>query len=239
MKKHLLDISKVKKAHNKLRNLYNKIPETIGCMENLDKCKSFCCNIQTPQVLYVEFLYTWNDILANWSLQDILDLIKSAVRCYLSNNTIKGCIFRNKDTGLCMQHKTRCFNCYCYGITPKEEFDLRLEKFKKIYEDKNVVFHDQCSLVKTKNGEEVTSEDLDGWWDDLVKIEHSIGIEKNLINDGPDGSYRTYHDHLVLHLLPDVVINQMTIIKMSIDESGKEACVQSLINCLANKIEII
>ena len=177
MKKYTHDAPKLKGAHRKLRALYKKIPETTGCMENLDTCKSWCCSTQSPQVLYVEFLYVWKDIIKYWTIPDILDLIESAVRSYLNNNPVKGCIFHNKDTGLCMQHKTRCFNCYIYGITPKEEFTKRFNKFKEMYKDRpDVILHDQCPLVSANK--KVTQKDIDKWWNELVNIENSIGIKK-------------------------------------------------------------
>ena len=42
----------VEPAFSKLCNLYAKIPDTEGCMENLDTCGGWCCKLQSPQVLY-------------------------------------------------------------------------------------------------------------------------------------------------------------------------------------------
>jgi len=239
MKKYSHNAPKLKGAHRKLRVLYKKIPSTTGCMDNLDTCKSWCCSCQSPQVLYVEFLHTWKDVLKYWALPDILDLIEHAINAYLNNNPVKGCIFHNKETGLCTQHKTRCFNCYIYGITPKDKFTERFNRFKEMYKDRpDVILHDQCPLVEAKK--KVTQKDIDKWWNELVDIEKSIGIKKKNINDKDDGSYRSYHDHLLLYLFPDVVLNQMTIVKGTItDPKSKEACVRSLMDCLKGNIETL
>ena len=87
----------LKKSLFALQNLYRKIPDTTGCMENLGTCKGWCCRVQNPQVLYVEFLNTWESMMTNWSLEDILATVEDAVLNYISTETTKGCIFFDKE----------------------------------------------------------------------------------------------------------------------------------------------
>ena len=205
---------KVVKSFSKLENLYKQIPETKGCLENLEDCKGWCCNLQTPQLLYVEFLNIWKEVLNDKDL--VLESIERSLINYVQGFTTKGCVFFNQKTKLCNCHKKRPYNCYIYGITPKEEFQPRYERMKEMYKDKiDAVIKDQCPLVSTINEEKVSVEDTDKWWQELVKIEKSIGIPENLINDDIGGSYRTPHDHLLLYIMPDSILQQLQCIRMS------------------------
>jgi len=228
---------KVQKAFSKLSNLYNKIPETEGCLENINKengCESSCCLLQTPQLLYIEFLYLWNAIRKNISNKIICELIEKSMKNSVIGETTKGCIFFNKTNKKCDVHKWRCYNCRLYGITPEEEFKPRYEKMKKIY--KNVVgavIKEQCSLITTINKKKVTVKDTDRWWSELVDIEHSIGIPENKINDDvKGGSYRTPHDHLLLYLMPENILGGLSGIRLYDNKEDKRREVEKLINII-------
>lgn len=204
-----------KEVYNDLRKLYSSIPDTKGCMENIGKCKGWCCSFQNPQVLYVEFSHVWNHILQCWHIDEIADLLEKAIRLYVSDIPTKGCIFWNCETKMCRIHDLRPFNCYIYGITPQEEFTPRYERLKQEYKDDPcATVRDQCNLVSAKNGEEVTTEDTDRWWKDLVELESSIGVDRSDINDGMEGSYRTYHDHMLIRLMPEDIFEKLQSIRL-------------------------
>jgi hypothetical protein len=216
MSKILQDPKNLDKAFLRLQKVYADMPETTGCMENLAECKSWCCSTQTPQVMYSEFLHSWQEILKYWTLDQILSLIEEAVRCYVSKSPVKGCIFADRKSHICKQHKTRCFNCRMYGIVPKEEFNPRYEKLKEMYKDNiEVAIRDQCNIVSVVGGGKVRTEMVDKWWSEIIDIEKLIGVDEKKISDGVDGSYRTYHDHLLLYLFPDQVLYAMTQIRLS------------------------
>ena len=229
----------LKKSLFALQNLYRKIPDTTGCMENLGTCKGWCCRVQNPQVLYVEFLNTWESMMTNWSLEDILATVEDAVLNYISTETTKGCIFFDKEKCICKQHDTRCFNCRIYAITPKEEFEPRYLAMKEALKNKpNVILHNQCDLVSTVNGIPLNVGQTDLWWQRITNIEHQIGIEKANINDGQSGSYRTYHDHILLYLLPDDILLLLTNLKVSVVRTeDRRECVKSFMKCLGGMIE--
>ena len=109
------DSKKIKDSIVSLNILYNKIPKTKGCLENIVKengCKAWCCHSQNPQVLYVEFLNTWNTVIKTWNDERLESLIEKCLRKYLFPDNDKGCIFIDPDTHKCVQHESRPFNCF-------------------------------------------------------------------------------------------------------------------------------
>lgn len=209
MKKISLDNKNLQKNFKKLKKFYKKLPETKGCMENINKkdgCGGWCCKFQCPPFLYVEFLHAWNHIVNTWSTNDILDLIEKCLKTHLSMDITKGCVLWNEDTKLCRCHTVRPFNCYIYGITPDHEIKPRIEKMRELYgKYPDVVIRDQCDLVETVNGEKVKS--TDDWWREICFIEENIGIPLNKIKNSQDGSYLLFHDHLILYLCSDKALS--------------------------------
>lgn len=121
-------------------------------------------------------------------------------------------------------------NCRIYGITPYEEFHPRylrmVEKYKGVV---GAVIKDQCDLVKPDKP--VNEKDTDNWWNKLVDIEHFIGIQKNLINDGDGGSYRMPHDHIIYYFLSDDILEGLQHIRLSdlTDEQKRKAADEYLV----------
>ncbi len=211
------DSDKQKKACPKLHNLYNEIPDTEGCMDNIEKedgCKGWCCLCQSPQLLYSEFLNLWHSVIKNWEFDDICDVIERSLKNYVMGTTTKGCVFFNDDTKMCKVHSKRPYNCRIYGITPEEEFAPRLARMRDTYKDVvDAVIKDQCHLIKTAGDKEVTVEDTNRWWEKLTEIEKGIGIPKENVNDDMGGSYRTPHDHVLLYMLPDAIMQKLQEIR--------------------------
>lgn len=228
----------LRKGLSSLQSLYSKIPETTGCIENIDSCRGWCCKVQSPQVLYVEFLNTWDTIMRTWDLENVLEVVEDSVMCYISTETTKGCVFFDQEKHTCKQHKTRCFNCRIYGITPKEEFEPRYLAMKEILRKyPNAILHNQCDLVSTKDGTPIDVGQTDIWWKKLTNAENFIGIERDRINDGKSGSYRTYHDHILLYLLPNDILHMLTNLKTSeIRPEDRRECVKSFMQCLKGMI---
>ena len=226
---------KLEKAHTKLSVLYRQIPETEGCMKWLNKtkeeggCGAWCCKIQNPQVLSVEFFNSWKHVLENWEGDKIADLIEAAMRNYLTSRVTKGCIFHDKEDGTCMQHQQRPYNCRIYGITPEEEFKPRYERLKVLYQDDlNVIIRDQCDKVSTVDKVEVTTKMSDKWWVEACEIEESIGVKKEDIHDREGGTYLTFHDHLLLHVVPNNLMAQLTHMKLHGNDFEKDLAIKGL-----------
>lgn len=230
---------KLIKAYSKLHNFYNTIPDTTGCMENIGTfssgCKAWCCRIQTPQFLYSEFLLLWNFVSRNWEDDEICDLFERCMLNAINPIPSKGCVFFDDDLCICKAHKVRPYNCRIYGITPNEEFEPRYEKLKKEYDSiLGAVIKPQCGLVSTVDDKEITKKDIDDWWEELVEIERSIGIPKDMITDAMGGSYRTPHDHVLLYNMPENVLNALSGIKQYTDEFDKKKAIKELIQVIKN-----
>ena len=230
---------KLIKAFSKLHNFYNVIPETKGCMENISTkgvgCKGWCCKIQTPQLLYSEFLLLWNFISKNWSNDEVCDLFEKCMLNAVNPIPSKGCVFFDKDTCMCNVHKVRSYNCRIYGITPKEDFEPRYLRIKEEYKSiLGAVIKPQCDLVSTVDGGEVTKEDVDNWWERAVKIEREMGIPKDMVTDKMGGSYRTCHDHVLLYNMPENVLNALAGIKEYEDKMDQEQAIKELIGVIRN-----
>lgn len=236
------DSDKVKKACPSLHNLYNKIPDTEGCMANIEKengCKGWCCQCQSPQLLYSEFLNLWHSVMRDWEVEDICNVIEKSLDNYIKGTTTKGCVFFDGDTKMCRVHKKRPYNCRIYGITPDEEFAPRLARMKDAYKDiPDAVIKDQCHLIKTVGDKEVTTENTDGWWNDLAEIERSIGIPKDNVNDDMGGSYRTPHDHVLLYMLPDEIMQKLQGIRFIDNYEEKMGIVKQYMNAVRRSMGV-
>jgi len=224
--------------------VYRELPDTQGCMEHINKrteqggCGGWCCRLQNPHVLFVEFLNTWEYILKKWEWQSIHDLIERAIRNYLSQSVIKGCIFWDQNTKLCGCHTVRPYNCRIYGIVPEEEIKPRIEQLRVLYQDPNGHFiKDQCSLVSTVDGKPVTTSMTNNWWKKMTEAEESIGIKKRDIHaENSSGSYMTYHDHLLIHILPDFVMKQLQILRVHGNMEEKETAIRGIMEGFKSRL---
>jgi len=226
------DKHKLENAQKSLEYLYKKIPDTKGCMEYISKpaskggCGAWCCKLQNPQVLYSEFLLTWNHITHNWSDEKIGELIRRSLENYMQDSYVKGCVFWSRETKLCGQHETRPFNCRIYGITPEEEWKPRYERLKVIYPDTKP----QCGLVSTTDGSEFTKKKSDAIWREVKQVEQMIGIRPELITDDFGGSYRTYHDHILLHIFGESGLEFLTEVNLNSSDEEKAGHIEHLMN---------
>lgn len=217
--------------------IYGKIPETKGCMENLAKgqegCKAWCCETQQPQVLYVEFLNSWNTVKKSWKDDEFIALVERSLRAYLFEENRKTCVFWNKETHLCTQHETRPFSCRMYGIIPEEEFRPRYERLKVIYPDTRY----QCGLVSTANGSTVTKADSDAWWKLVKGAERSIGIKEAKIHDDFGGSYRTYYEHILVESMGEEGMMMLSAMRAHGSAEEKEATITRVVTSLRSFID--
>ncbi len=230
---------KLIKAFSNLNNFYNKIHDPNMCKKHINtdgpSCKAWCCRLQTPQLLYSEFLLLWNFVSKNWDDDEVCDLFEKCMSNAVDPLPSKGCVFFDDNTCMCKIHKVRPYNCRIYGITPNEEFEPRYQRLKEEYKSiSGAVIKPQCSLVSPVDDVEVTKEETDAWWDKLVEIEKSIGIPKDMITDVIGGSYRTPHDHVLLYNMPENVLNALSGIKRYTDEFDKKIAIKELVQVVRN-----
>lgn len=195
--------------------LYESMPETEGC----EKCReingdnfAWCCSSQSPSLYYIEFLKIW-EIVQNWSKPNKAELVVRVIKNYLDNSVNKGCVFFNNK---CLCYEARPLICRFYGIIPSESWS---ERWKKLEERDGEKFeaHPQCDLVKTVSGKPITPEDENKWFEHSRKCEQRIGVPLSVIamHDNPGGSYRSFHDHILLEMFPPDALDMLTKAKLS------------------------
>lgn len=199
--------------------LYDEMPKTSGC----EKCSEingkdqehWCCKSQTPSMYYVEFLKVYKE-LSTWSLQRRQEVLFRAVANYLSNETNKGCIFYENG---CTVYLTRPLNCRVYGVVPKENWNKRWEALKAL-QGEDFDSKPQCTLVSSEK--EISPQMEDKWFEHTKKCEQRIGVPEFVINkhDEASGSYRNFHDHLLLEMLPEGTLSVLTEVKICNPDKG-------------------
>jgi Fe-S-cluster containining protein len=231
----------VNKNISRLNNLYKKIPNTNGCLESICKeengCGGWCCRYQSPQLLYIEFLNIWKWVIKNLKIEDVLFIIELSLKNYIKGVASKGCVFFDETTCKCIVHQKRPYACRLYGITPDEEFNPRYKKMKEEYKnDIKVVIRPQCDKVNTCNYEKISTEDTNEWSSDLIKIEKAIGIKKEDINDNLGGSYRTPHDHVLLYIMSDEILQKLQKIRLYANDTEKKIAIEQYLFWIKKKI---
>jgi Fe-S-cluster containining protein len=230
--------SELTTAFEALQDAYSSIPSTKGCLDNINKeggCNAWCCKIQTPQFLYSEFLLAWKHISDNWDDKEICDLFERCMLNAVDKIPSKGCVFFDEKTCMCKIHDQRAYNCRIYGITPDEEFNPRYEKLEKEYRSiVGAVIKPQCDLISTSDEKELTTDDTDRYWKEVVNVEKMIGIPEEMVTDAMGGSYRTPHDHVLLYNMPENVLNALAGIKEYNDEFDKKRMVREIVQVFKN-----
>jgi len=228
----------VVKSFKQLKNVYKIIPETKGCIENISKekgCGGWCCKIQSPQFLYIEFLHIWQFIKENWSGDEICDIIHKSMLNVIKGDTTKGCVFFDNETKKCKIHEVRGYACRLYGITPEKEFKVRYERMKELYKSvPGAVVKEQCNLIKTIDDKKVTVFNTSRWWSQLIQIEKKIGIKEEDISDKQGGSYRMPHDHILLFTMPENILSALAGISLYDNANDKIVAVSDLMGLIKN-----
>lgn len=196
-----------------LKILYDDMPQTLGC-ENCEKhnsIKDWCCLFQNPGMYYVEFLNVYQDIQHNWSKQKRKDLFLRAVKNFLSNSLSKGCIFYDEG---CLVYERRPFACKMYGIIPKGNWDKRWKRLEERQGDKFEA-RPQCELVSPDKPVSVENEDK--WFSHIANCEKRIGVPLDIISlhDLAGGSYRTFHDHLLVMIFDPKLLEMLSTYRLS------------------------
>lgn len=230
--------NKFKEAKKKLNALRKKIPETVGCEVHSPPgkeggCESWCCRKQSPSAMFSEFLDTWTEVERTWTQREISEIMLKAVERYLFPDSHAGCIFHDGDSNRCRIHRSRSLNCHFYGQIPEDCFETRRQRLTVLYPDKE--HPSQCNLVKTK-GPRPTADDINAWFKELTFIEEDF-LGKGMGTDADGGSYRHYHDHVLLHLCDEEILGQLTSLRVSGSESEKKRYMKRLSNLMKMQSE--
>jgi len=227
--------------HSLLKGVYLSIPETTGCLDNIltgKKCGAWCCTLNNPQLLKCEFLNVWSHVKSNWTYAEIVSLVERALKTYFSDFFNKRCIFFDTAKKTCMIHNHRPLSCRLYGITPEEEYKSKAEKLRKLTENRLMArVTDQCPLVSTVNNEEITTPMTDSWWGKLCDIEVQSGVERSSITDDVGGTYRTYHDHILIHFFSNDMFEKLSAFKFYATPEEKSSFIESHIKRMNGSIK--
>jgi len=196
-----------------LNILYDGMPETSGC----EKCEEvnqenayWCCLKQSPSMYYVEFLEVWDE-MRTWSKQDKGYIIVRAIKNYLTDDKQKGCIFYDDK---CLVYKKRPYQCRIYGVIPEENWNKRWETLKS-REGESFSSLPQCNLVTSEKP--ISAKQDDKWFQHTQDTERKLGLSELTIraHDSENGSYHTFHDHLLLELFPPETLSVLTKVKLT------------------------
>lgn len=200
-----------------LKIIYEEMPETTGCeqcpLKNADNVH-WCCREQSPSMYYVEFLYVWEQVQM-WSKRRKMDVILSAIRNYLRNRSEKGCIFFRDDK--CTIYERRPFACRLYGITSPESWQKRWDSLKE-QQKEDFKAKPQCNLVSCVGLDtSYLSEEKENHYFGFVRaLERRIGINAKIValHDHPLGTYRTFHDHILLEMFGEDFMTMLTAARL-------------------------
>jgi hypothetical protein len=209
-------LDKFREAEFKINVVYDSLPKTIGCKKNIadveNSCGAWCCEEQNPSVWFCEFLNTLSSFMFKMDPVDFSKLIELCLKKYLLIDRSRGCVFWDSDTKLCKQHESRPINCYFYGVIPKEEFEPRYKRLKVLNND----IKPQCDRISLEDGSKFTSKSLiDKSFNDIKLIETDIGVPDEFLNDDQRGSYRTYTEHILLWVLGEDQMCNLSEIRSS------------------------
>ncbi len=107
-------------------------------------------------------------------------------------------------------------NCRMYGTIPQESWASRWrildERHKDEFDNRS---RTQCTLVQSDRS--VSLEEEDKWFRQTRKCEERIGVPENTIqlHDAPGGSYRSFHDHLLIELYDPIFLSNLTDVRMT------------------------
>lgn len=218
-----------------LNILYDEMPRTSGC----EKCHevngddaAWCCRTMSPSMYYIEFLNVWKDV-QKWSKEKKTKVIVKSIKNHLIGDLNKGCVFWDNQ---CSAYDNRPLACRLYAVIPEEGWDARVKTLKSRYGE-DLKIRPQCNLVTPEKP--ITKQDEDKWFNHTSKCESRIGVSQQVINahDDPNGSYRTFHDHILMELFEEDFLTQLSTLRLTNPSAqAVDEFVAVLMSYLENKI---
>ena len=105
------------------------------------------------------------------------------------------------------------------------------ERWKRLEERDGELFDakPQCNLVRSDC--EISVDDEDKWFGHSKNCEKRIGVPESIIDmhDSGGGSYRTFHDHMLMELFDEKFLNMLSSVRLtspSADEIDK--CIEAI-----------
>ena len=231
---------KTKKKRTNLRSVLQNIYHDTVDLSTKCSHNCACCKVAMPQINYSEFVQIATNVWKNKSNEQILDIICTSLEYFFryeygkwgKESLIKPCMFTD-DNGMCSIYEDRPLNCRLYGLWPEEDYEERVDKFAKAYEKHGLKREDlplnkQCPNVKrVDDSVELTSEVISGLFKQLDELDSKTGhFSKAQIRQREN--YRTFHDWLLLKILGEDWLSQLTTFILAADRETMEEQLKAL-----------
>jgi len=194
-----------------------------------------CCNVACPSMNHSEYVQIATTLWQSKSHEDILNIICKSVEYFFRyeytkwgmDALIKPCMFLGADKR-CEIYEDRPLSCRIYGLWPDDVYNNRVDKFAKAYEKygikrEELPLHKQCQMVKRVNPEvELTEEVINGLFKQLDDLDSKIGSFSDLQIRQKE-NYRTFHDWLLLNILGEQKLSDLTAVVLGHERSVMES----------------
>lgn len=230
---------KKSKSSNKRTNLKSVLQSIYHDTVNLQtKCahSCTCCKVAMPQINYSEFVQIATIIWKERSHEEILDIICNSLEYFFRyeydkwgmDALVKPCMFLKED-GMCSVYEDRPLSCRLYGLWPDDVYEERVQKFVKAYETKyglkreDIPLSTQCPLVeRIDSTTPLTKDVIEGLYGQLDKLDSKIG-DFSAAQIRQKENYRTFHDWLLLKILDEDWLSQLTTFILAADRATMES----------------
>lgn len=194
-----------------------------------------CCNVAMPQLNYSEFVQIITELWPKLNNAAKLDMICKSIEYFFrydyekwaTDSLIKPCMLLEEKTKLCSIYESRPLNCRMYGLWPKEDYEKRVDRFAKVYENyglkrENLPLNTQCPFVKrVDDSKPLTTEVINGLFAKLDDLDKKVGNFTDL-QVAQKENYRTFHDWLLLKVLEESWLTKLTSFLMAADKEAME-----------------
>lgn len=205
-------------ALNTVSNIYQKIPQT-SCSQCTTCCKSGC-----PHMYWIEFINIRRLYVDKLDKKARLELTLKCIEKYISNDEIKPCVFLNdKD---CALYKCRHLKCRLYGLYPNKIYEQMVdEEVKETGKARETIpLCQQCPNVK------ICSEEKEKYPEGCLtekfikSSEFALKALSKKLNAGKEDTpeYLTYHDWHMFFEFGPAWMEQLSQVRLKMDEKGKQ-----------------
>jgi Fe-S-cluster containining protein len=213
---------KAVKKRTDLKSVLQSIYHDTVSLETKCNHTCECCKVAMPQINYSEFVQIATTIWKTKSHDEILDIICTSLEYFFryeyekwgKDALVKPCMFLGENDR-CTIYEDRPLNCRLYGLWPEEVYNERVDKFVKAYEKygltkETIPLGKQCPLVeRTNTDKELTKEVIEELFSKLDDLDKTTG-DFSSAQIRQKENYRTFHDWLLLKILGEEWLSQLT-----------------------------
>ncbi|MFA7220335.1 MAG: YkgJ family cysteine cluster protein [Synergistaceae bacterium] len=228
------------KKRTNLRSVLQSIYHDNVNLETTCNHACDCCNIAMPQINYSEFIQIATIIWKEKSHEEILNIICKSLEYFVryeyekwgKDTLIKPCMFLGENKR-CTIYEDRPLNCRLYGLWPEEIYEDRVLKFAEAYKQYGLKREDlplnrQCPYVKRVDNEvPITNEIIESLFERLDELDKTTGGFSSAQVRQKE-NYRTFHDWLLLKILGEEWLSQLTTFILAADREIMEDQIKAM-----------